>query len=135
MPTYQFTFDSLRKQYQKAIFSGYRFITCEQYYHAKKTKALQNRVVVNRIDIDISVKKAERIVEILNELEIKASFFIRLHAPEYNPFSFENYRIIKKIIESGHELGYHSEIIDQSVIWNEVAQDCLTRDIDHRLSR
>jgi len=48
----------------------------------------------------------------------------------YNPFSFENYRIIKKLVDSGHELGYHSEIVDQSVIWDESAKECLIRDID-----
>ena len=56
--------------------------------------------------------------------------FVRLHAPEYNLFSFENYRILKYIQKSGHEIGYHSEIIDQSAIWKESADDCLLRDID-----
>jgi len=52
-----------------------------------------------------------------------------MHAPEYNPFSFENYRVLKRLLNSGHELGYHSEIVDQSIIWNEEAEDCLIRDI------
>lgn len=130
MSGFHFTFESLEKQYQKAIIAGYEFITCEQYCRRKMNNAQLNKIVVNRVDIDISVKKAERLIDIFNELKINASFFLRLHAPEYNPFSFENYRIIKKLIESGHELGYHSEIIDQSIIWNEMAQDCLIRDID-----
>ena len=69
-------------------------------------------------------------VDLFNELGIKATFFLRLHAPEYNPFSYENYRIIKKLIECGHELGYHSEIVDQAAIWNENPYDCLVRDIE-----
>ena len=51
--------------------------------------------LINRIDVDLSVKKAEIIVDILNSLNIKATFY-PLHAPEYNVFSFENYRILKK---------------------------------------
>ena len=86
--------------------------------------------VVNRVDIDISVKKAEFLLEIFNNLQIKASFFVRLHAAEYNPFSFENYRILKSIRDSGHEIGYHSEVIDQSFIWSETPAECLKRDID-----
>ena len=38
--------------------------------------------------------------------------------------------MIKFLIESGHEIGYHSEIIDQSVIWNEDIKENLLRDIE-----
>ncbi len=78
----------------------------------------------------MSVSKAERLLDIFDRLRIKASFFVRLHANEYNPFSFENYRILKAIRDSGHEIGYHSEIVDQAAIWGEDAAHCLRRDID-----
>ncbi len=128
MSKFHFTFGNVKSQYKAAIDSGYKVITCEEFYLTKRN--LATKTLVNRVDIDMSVKKTDRLVDIFNDLNIKASFFLRLHAPEYNPFSFENYRIIKKLIESGHELGYHSEVIDQSIIWNEDAQDCLKRDID-----
>ena len=124
---FHFTFDNIKKQFKKAIDSGYKIITCKEYPEFKN-KGIP-KLLVNRVDIDFSVKKAERLGVIFDELGIKASFFIRLHAPEYNPFSFENYRIIKVLIKSGHEIGYHSEIIDQSIIWNEDAEKCLLRDI------
>jgi hypothetical protein len=60
---------------------------------------------------------------------VKGSFFVRLHAPEYNPFSFENYLVLREIRDTGHEIGYHSEVIDQSAIWNEDAAQCLRRDL------
>ncbi len=127
----KFTFQDIELQYSNAKQLGYEFITCEDYYHRLNSgNSNFNKTVVNRVDIDFSVKKTKTLVEIFNRLEIKATFFLRLHAPEYNPFSFENYKIIKSIVESGHELGYHSEIIDQSVIWNEKPEECLTRDID-----
>lgn len=127
---FQFTFQSIKKQYETALKMDYQFITCEQFYHKKKNELLIGKLIVNRVDIDISVKKAEKLIDMFNELDIKASFFVRLHASEYNPFSFENYRIIKKLLKGKHELGYHSEVIDQSVIWNEDAKDCLERDIE-----
>lgn len=126
---FHFTFLNLKAQYQKAIEVGYEVITCKEFYNKKK-KGLPLKVLVNRVDIDFSIKKAARLVQIFNELKIKATFFVRLHAPEYNPFSFENYRIIKFLIESGHELGYHSEVIDESLIWNEDASLCFLKDID-----
>lgn len=130
MYQFHFTFENIKTQYQKALNLGYEVITCEKYCDLKKNNVVPDKCIVNRVDIDLSVRKAERLVDLFDELDVKASFFLRLHAPEYNPFSFENYRIIKKLIESGHELGYHSEIIDQSVIWNEDAEECFKRDID-----
>ena len=128
MGKFHFTFASIHSQYQKALASGYTFITCEEYVRTKVS--LAPKTIVNRIDIDLSIKKAKRLGDIYFELGIKATFFVRLHALEYNPFSFENYRIIKSLIKDGHEIGYHSEIIDQAAVWDESAAECLTKDID-----
>jgi len=124
---FHFTFANIEAQYRAALDAGYKFITCIEY--AERKGSLPDLTIVNRVDVDLSVKKADRLREIFNRLCIKASFFVRLHAPEYNPFSFENYRILKAIRDSGHEIGYHSEIVDQAAIWEEDAEDCLRRDI------
>lgn len=127
--SFQFTFSNLERYFQVGIDQGYKIIPCREYPQHKQASA-QNKILVNRVDIDFSVKKAGRIATIFNNLGIKGTFFVRLHANEYNPFSFENYKILKFIRDSGHEIGYHSEIVDQAVIWNEAAADCLHRDID-----
>ena len=46
---------------------------------------------------------------------------------EYNPFSFENYRILKTISDGGHEIGFLGEIIDEVAIGDEDAAKCLNR--------
>lgn len=125
---FPFTFSAIEEQYKAAVDAGYTFLTCEEYYHKKG--ALPSKAIVNRVDIDFSVTKTKALVDIFNKLDIKASFFIRLHEKEYNPFSFENYNVIKYLIASGHELGYHSEIVDQAAIWDEDVKECLLRDID-----
>lgn len=125
---FKFTFAALEAQYRSALQSGYEFLTCHDY--ASRKGNLPELAIVNRVDIDLSVKKADRLREIFDRLGIKATFFVRLHAPEYNPFSFENYRILKAIHASGHELGYHSEIVDQAAIWGEDVEVCLRRDLD-----
>jgi len=124
----QFTYQQLEKNYKAILELGYEPLTMEAYCLRKK--ALPEKCFVNRVDVDFSVKKVIRLLDIFSRLNIKSTFFIRLHAPEYNPFSFENYKIIKSIIEQGHEIGYHSEIVDQSKIWDEEAESCLKRDID-----
>jgi len=123
-----FTFAKIKEHFEEVIRQGYRVITCRDYVEFKKSDN-RDRVLVNRVDIDFSCTKARRLAEIFNELNLKASFFVRLHAPEYNPFSFENYRCLCAIRDAGHEIGYHSEIIDESVIWNEDAAVCLKRDL------
>jgi hypothetical protein len=127
---FHFTYTNIEKQYKEVKNLGYRFITCEEYVAKKNNNEINGLTVVNRVDIDYSIKKAKRLIDIFNRLDIRTTFFLRLHAPEYNPFSFENYKIIKYLIDSGHELGYHSEIIDQAAIWKEDAEKCLLRDIE-----
>jgi hypothetical protein len=102
--SFKFTYEALKKQFESALIQGYEVLTCAEYVRRKSSNSLSKKTVVNRVDIDYSVKKCEKVGEKFNELGIKASFFVRLHAPEYNPFSFENYRIIKQLIESGHEI-------------------------------
>lgn len=126
---FAFTFSNLSDQYKAALANRYEFITCVEFVNRKPLISQDDRIVVNRVDIDFSVKKAGKLLELFNSLNIKASFFVRLHAKEYNPFAFEEYRILKSIVESGHELGYHSEIVDQAAIWNEDPAVCLTRDL------
>jgi hypothetical protein len=125
----KFSFESIEAQYRKAMNFGYEFLTCAEFVERKRA-GMSAHMVVNRIDIDLSVKKAARLGEIFHRIGIIGSFFIRLHANEYNPAAFENYRIIKSLIDAGHEIGYHSEIVDAAAIWNESAEDCLRRDID-----
>ena len=70
------------------------------YDYTKRKDKLPELTLVNRVDIDCSMVKAEIICNIFNELKITGTFFVRLHANEYNPFSFENYRILKYIKNS-----------------------------------
>ncbi len=128
-PLFPFTYAKLKAQYREALNQEYAVIRCCDYVNLKRN-GLPPKTLVNRVDIDFSVKKAGQLGQLFNDLGIKATFFVRLHAPEYNPFSFENYRIIKALIQSGHEIGYHSEILDQAAIWAEDAAACLQRDID-----
>jgi hypothetical protein len=125
---WNFTFENLKQQYEEVLTQGYKVLTCKEYC-MHKANAQYDRVLVNRVDVDISPKRAEILSDIYSTLGIHATFFIRLHAFEYNAFSFENYRIFKKIRDAGHEVGYHSEIVDQANIWGEDPRDCLVRDI------
>lgn len=127
---FPFTWANLRTIYEEILGLGYRVITCSDYFEMKKNGTINGKLLVNRVDIDSSCRKARRMAEMFNHLDIKGAFFVRLHADEYNPFSFENYRCLRFIRDSGHEIGYHSEVIDQAAIWDEDASECMLRDIE-----
>ena len=126
--TGHFSFADIEAQLGVALEEGYRFVTSEEYARGQLDPEV--RTVVLRIDIDGSCKKAGRLAEVFQRLGIRGTFFVRLHAPEYNPFSFEDYRVLAGIVDSGHEVGYHSEIVDQAAIWSETPEGCLRRDVE-----
>ena len=92
---FEFTYINLEKYYEQAISSGYKVITCEQY---ALNKEISVPTIVNRVDIDFSVKKAERLVDIYKKMDLKATFFIRLHANEYNPFSLKTTELLEELL-------------------------------------
>ena len=75
---FKFTFQSIQDQYDCAIKNGYSIITCAEYaskYWSKRKKP-KTKILINRVDIDLSVKKAEKIGQIFNQLCIYLIVFI-----------------------------------------------------------
>lgn len=122
-----FNITHYKEIFSKALKLEYKIITCFDYF--KHNYNENEKKIINRIDVDVDCKKAKDISDIFNELGIKATFFIRLHAKEYNPFDFDNFLHIKSIIDSGHEIGLHSEIIDCSRIWGKDPTRYLIKDL------
>jgi hypothetical protein len=123
----KFTFENLAEQLRQAISMGYSFLTCEEWANGTN-KSTTGKCIVLRVDVDEALDRLPKLLEMFEGLHVKASIFVRLHGP-YNIFSFENYRIIRNAISLGHEIGYHSEVVDQAAIWGESQADCLRRDI------
>ena len=73
MNNYSFTWNNLKNEYINFIENGYQILTCAEYVRFKDN--LRNKTVVNRIDIDFSVKKVSNLLDIFDELDIKGSFF------------------------------------------------------------
>lgn len=122
-----FTWDHYKDIFKTALENDYKFVTCVDYV-LNHEKYENEKIFINRVDVDLSCKKAKIAAEIFKELNINASFFIRLHA-DYNPFSFENYECLRFIRNNNNEIGLHSEIMDCEGIWNELSEVCLIRDL------
>ncbi len=53
-----FTYKKLEEYYTSALSKGYKFLTCYDYY--LKKASISHPVIINRVDIDFSVKKAKK---------------------------------------------------------------------------
>jgi len=123
----EFSLVHLTEIFKLAVDLGYQVIPCQEYLKYKRLSG--KKVLVNRVDIDYRCFEASKIAEMFNNLKIKGTFFIRLHAEEYNPFSIKNYGYLKYIKESGHELGLHCEALNISKSWNLSPESLLRKDI------
>ena len=105
-----FKFDYYKKIFQSVLENDYKVITLKEFFLEEYDK--DSKILVNRIDVDIKIERLITICQIFKELNIKASIYLRLHAPDYNLLSIGNIQIIKDSISIGCEIGLHTELED-----------------------
>lgn len=123
---FDFTYTNLEKILTNAIGYGYKFITHDEY---ARNKDYSNNIILLRIDVDNKINNLKNILPILKKNKIKATIFFRIHSEFYNLFGFEGIRIVNQCISDGHEIGYHSEIVDVEMINNMDALSVLKKDV------
>jgi len=106
--------------------NGYKFMTMKDFVSNKNALTEFDKIIVLRHDIDHYLKLALNFANIEKELGISATYFIRCHA-NYTPCSFEGYKIIKTLLEMGHEIGLHHDC-DFAKLFGEDSRDFLRRD-------
>ncbi len=105
-----FTYTEYRRIFAASLEHGYRVITLRDYFAGKFSD--REKIVVNRVDIDVKVDRVPRLAAIYRELGVTGSFYVRLHAPAYNLLTFGNIAIVKMLLADGHEVGLHTELMD-----------------------
>jgi hypothetical protein len=65
------------------------------------------RFVLWRHDVDLSMHAARRLAEIEAEEQVRATYFLHLHSEFYNLFEKEVFDAVKAIAALGHQLGLH----------------------------
>lgn len=100
---------------KEAIKSGYKIANFKNHQKFKNAK----QVILLRHDIDSQPRRHLEIAKIEKSLGISSTFFVRVHGEYYGVFDQENYKIIKKIAQLGHEIGLHSEARTYSTIYKE----------------
>jgi hypothetical protein len=67
----------------------------------------QQRHLILRHDLDMSLDAARPIAEIEHELSVKSHFFVLIRTEMYNVFSARAVRAIRDLQSLGHEIGLH----------------------------
>jgi hypothetical protein len=80
---------------------------------------LEEKILLLRHDVEFKPERAVQLAEIENKLGICATYFIRVHANNYNPFSYNSYTRIRRIKQLGHEIGLHFESAELARITGE----------------
>ena len=65
---FDFTYSKIEEQYKTVKDLGYTIITCEEFMKLKASLTANSKIVVNRVDIDFSVKKAKKLIDIFTKI-------------------------------------------------------------------
>lgn len=123
-----FTFDYYKKIFQTALDNGYKIITLKEFFADEYDK--NEKILVNRIDVDVKIDRLKTIYKIFKELNIKASIYVRLHAPTYNLLSIGNIKIIQDLRSIGCEIGLHTELEDVGGYCGVEKKELLKKEIE-----
>ncbi|MCH8288969.1 MAG: hypothetical protein IID12_07680 [Candidatus Marinimicrobia bacterium] len=91
---------------QNALENGYEFLKMNDV----EVKRNKEKTIVMRHDEDLSLPAMHYLAEIEGELGINSTYFVRLHAKNYNLLSYDSYTSLHEIIKMGHEIGFHYEL-------------------------
>lgn len=123
-----FTFSDYKLIFSEAIAAGYKPVTMRDFFAGACHR--DDKVLISRIDVDVKIERLPRLAEILIDLGIRSSIFLRMHAPTYNLLSFGNIGIIQDLVSAGHEIGLHTELIDAQGHCDIDAPALLRREVD-----
>ncbi len=108
-----FRFSHYAESLERAQRLGYE-CTSMRDYDPSSSKAL-----VLRHDVDYTLDGVMDFAQIEADLGMTSTFFIRLHAREYNPWNFASYTCFRALREMGHEIGLHYDCVNFQVVTGE----------------
>jgi hypothetical protein len=114
-----FTIDILRKLINELKNKGYNFVQFKDYFNCNKEK-----IIIFRHDVDKLPENSLMFAKIQNEIGISGTYYFRIAKDSFNT------KIIKKIAELGHEIGYHYEDLTLARGNNEEAYKLFVKNLN-----
>lgn len=109
-----------------AIRGGYVFTTFKNHRWVVNNS---RRLIILRHDVDFRMDRALEFAKIEKDLNIRSTFFIRLHSPTYNPFEYKTYQILKQLKDWDFEIGLHFEALNMSHVTGEDALEIFRKEL------
>lgn len=102
----KFSFNYYKECIIKGNESGYIFTSYKNY---DSVEIKDKKTILMRHDVDFNLINAHKMAKIEYDLGVKSTYFVRLHAVNYNLFEINNFKLLGEIISMGHEIGLHFE--------------------------
>lgn len=99
-----FTLEMYRELVRFFLTSGYTICSVDDYLSGSNDA---RNTVIMRHDIDRRIYKAVDFAHIERDLGIRATYYFR------HPYTFQP-SVIQKVIDMGHEIGYHYEVMSKA---------------------
>ena len=105
-----FNFSHFQRIFETALEHGYQIVTLADYFSGRVAQS--DKVLVNRMDVDLAPDRLWEIGKIFRALGICGSLYFRLHAPTYNLLRFDTISMVRWLADGGNEIGLHAEMED-----------------------
>ena len=125
-----FTWEKLRSALIRARETGWTGLTCRDARAALAEDRLPARTLVMRVDVDRSPAAAVSMARLFCEQGCQATFFYRLHAPDYD---LEQRRVLDQlhaVRDMGFEVGLHCEPLIVAHVTGKPPERALAEDIE-----
>jgi hypothetical protein len=93
-----FRFGHYKDILEKALKNGYKIIRFKDL----PLNLNEKRVILLRHDVDSRLDRALECARLEKSLGVSATYFIRVHSPQCDPFEYKSYKILREIKEMGH---------------------------------
>ncbi|HUW15111.1 MAG TPA: hypothetical protein VM537_35660 [Anaerolineae bacterium] len=98
-----FSYRHYRELVAAILGSGHEITPLGEY------QRVPGKVCLWRHDVDFCLRTALEHAHLDHEVGVRATFFVRVHAPSYNILSAESARALAEMASLGHEIGLHTE--------------------------
>lgn len=105
MSNIDFTFAKYTDLCETIVAAGYSTLTFTQFFSLHN---MAEQVIILRHDVDRKPERALQMAKIENCLGIRSTYYFRKNENVFKP------AMINEIVNMGHEIGYHYEVLDKT---------------------
>lgn len=100
-----FTFSKFEELCKEVSNSDYEKLNIGEYLDRKEKP---EKCIILRHDVDVKIERALKMAKIESKHGISSTYYLRMTDEVFRP------KLIKRIEELGHEIGYHYEVLDKA---------------------